>query len=628
MRFWLPVLVLAMSGTLAAPRGAGSASRAERAAALFASASRRLAIGTHEQRQFALIELQDAARLDPTRTDIGLALCRVYLEADFLTLARRLARRTTVRDSGNAAAWLLEGQVWRRYWLATIDATARDRAIVCLERSGRLAPNDPKAWALLAPLLVDANELEAAYAVAARAARAAPADAQAQVQLAAAAERLGDLATAERLFHAGIAGLPADLRERYDDVGPLLPPRPMEQYASLDPQERQGYVERFWAEADPDPVSVENEAQLEYWARVTQAVSLYGTSMPGQWDARAQYYVRYGPPAVEEINPITKPDDVRDGDWLAWTYPDFGLRVWMGSPSTFNGFMQPISSRAMLARAAPESLARHDELCALYQGWAVLHRLPPGIEPLETRLALAQFRSGDRPSLLAQAEAPGGPGDSLTVAWVVLDGMSTPVARDQRPMGASACRPVDARAGSYARVLSPGRYAVGVQVSDAFGRRGIIRRNLVATRAPDRLALSDLVVTCGAPAQSVTPGSGVRLEPETGLFPVAGEQVYAYLEIYHLAQSPRGDAQFEYNCSVRPVRRDARGWLSRLFAAREAPPRMQVSRIETTRGAMRRQFLSLPVSSLPGGTYELSVLVRDVANGDTASAVATFERQR
>jgi len=73
----------------------------------------------------------------------------------------------------NAAAWLLEGNVCRRYWLATIDDDARDHAIVCLARSARLAPTQSVAGCSWRPCLIDAGEFEPAYSVAVLAARAA-----------------------------------------------------------------------------------------------------------------------------------------------------------------------------------------------------------------------------------------------------------------------------------------------------------------------------------------------------------------------------------------------------------------------------------------------------------------------
>ena len=103
--------------------------------------------------------------------------------------------------------------------------------------------------------------------------------------------------------------------------------------------------------------------------------------------------------------------------------------------------------------------------------------------------------------------------------------------------------------------------------------------------------------------------------------------MHAYFEIYNLTQSSSGDARFVYDCTVRPVFRDRRSWLSQLLARHEEPPPIQVSRVETTVGPLRRQFLSMQVGALPAGTYEISVFVRDISTGATAKAVASFERR-
>lgn len=604
-----------------------AAARSGRTQALFDSARRRIAAGSHEQRQFARAELEAAALLDPSRTDVALLLGQLYLEADLLTNARRVAERLTGSDSAGAGAWTLAGRVCRREWLLFQDEISRDRALLCLARAARLDSANAAIWLEMVPLLVDAGESEGAFRAAAFAARLSPGDAAAQVMLAALAQDTGDLETADRLFRASVPRLPAPVRHRYEDIGPLLPPWIVEGFEELEPDARARFTERFWAQADPDPVTAANEARLEYWARVTQACALYGTSRPGEWDVRAQYYVRFGRPDAVELNPISKPERLHNGDWTTWSYLRLGMRLWMGSGSRYFGYGERVSGWPTWAQAFPDSLERHGEVDAVHRGWAVFHRLPPGVEALDTRLALARFHGGERTNLLAQAEAPGGPDDRFTVGWAVLDSAFAPVLREESPMSPSACRADAARSASFAPSLSPGRWRVAMQVSDGQGRRGVAHRDLIVAPPTGALELSDLVVTCSPPSQSVVPGSGVRLEPETGLFPAGGDQLNAYFEIYHLALSPRGEANFVYDCTVRPVPTDRRGWLSRALTPREAPPPIAMSRGESTAGAMRRQFLSVPVRGLPPGRYEVEVIVRDLATDAVAKAVARFERR-
>jgi len=625
MKLCLYVLVFLAGASLPCAAIAGS-SRADRAAQLHASALARLARGGHEERARALAELEEAVLLDPARADVALALGRLDLEFDQRTRARAVANHMIARDSSNAAAWLLAGEVWRREWLTTVDDDDRDHAIVCLARSGRLAPAEPAAWLELGPLLMDAGEAEAAYGVARRAVRAAPHDPHALALLATAAQGVGELAVAEPLFLTAIAKLPAPERERYDDLSPLLAGAALAAYNGLAEPARSRFVDRFWADTDPDPVTGENEARAEYWARVTQALLLFGTSRPGEWDMRAQYYVRFGKPAFAELNPIRKPEWLHRGDWLAWTYPDLGLRVWMGTPSASLGFSEGISTLATFAHASPDSLARRREFVPIAGGWAVLHRLPPGLTLLDTRIALARFQAGQGTNVFAEAECPGGFADRLDAEWVVLDTANAEVARGRAPMSPSSCQPEAGRSAGFTTPLPAGRYSVAVEVSDTLGHRGTLRRPLTMPPPATGLAISDVVVVCGAPEQSAVASPSVRLEPRTGLFPADGDRVNAYFEIYNLATAPGGEARYEYDCEVRARQQDRRGWLSRMISPLAEPAPVEVRRSDTTVGSLRRQFVGVPVGSLPPGSYQISVVVRDLTTNATATGVASFER--
>ena len=257
---------------------------------------------------------------------------------------------------------------------------------------------------------------------------------------------------------------------------------------------------------------------------------------------------------------------------------------------------------------------------------AALAGVPAGVQSLDVRIATANFESEAGPQLLAQAEAAGGPESRIAVEWAVLDSEYDPVLREAASMAASACSPDEARAASFASNLLPGRYRVGMHATDEFGRRGVAMRDVVVQARSRELALSDLVVTCSPPEISVVPGGGVRLEPETGLVPASADYLNAYFEIYRLTPGPNGEAEFEYHCIVRPVERDTRGWISRMIAPRMMPSPIEMSRRETTRGSLRRQFLSVPVGTLPAGRYELEIRVRDVSAGTESVAVTQFER--
>ncbi|MDA8033056.1 MAG: hypothetical protein M0T71_02630, partial [Actinomycetota bacterium] len=65
------------------------------------------------------------------------------------------------------------------------------------------------------------------------------------------------------------------------------------------------------------------------------------------------------------------------------------------------------------------------------------------------------------------------------------------------------------------------------------------------------------------------------------------------------ARRPGGDglSRFEYGYTVRSTAPDTRHWMTKLFSQAPPPP-VSVSRVEENLGALRRQFITVPVASL------------------------------
>ena len=78
----------------------------------------------------------------------------------------------------------------------------------------------------------------------------------------------------------------------------------------------------------------------------------------------------------------------------------------------------------------------------------------------------------------------------------------------------------------------------------------------------------------------------------------------AYFEIYDLAPDERGRSRFEYVYTVRSVQRDDRIWIARVFKPTRTVPPIRASRQEEHVGTLRRQYISVPLGSLPPGPYE------------------------
>ena len=214
--------------------------------------------------------------------------------------------------------------------------------------------------------------------------------------------------------------------------------------------------------------------------------------------------------------------------------------------------------------------------------------------------------------MLVSVETPGSPGDSLGAEWVALDAHETVVARGARGLSVSGCDPATFRTADFAAELPAGDYRVAVAVSDGQGRRGVFRAATNLPVASTDLAVSDLVIVCG-PTEASTVTPDVRLSPKFD----------AYFEVYGLRLDASGLARFEYEYTVRPTGKTG-GWWHRVFGGGGA--KIDVSFRGENAGPLRRQFISVPVQSLPDGTYKLEVRVRDLNAAGSVSGTTYFER--
>ena len=88
-------------------------------------------------------------------------------------------------------------------------------------------------------------------------------------------------------------------------------------------QERQHFVEQFWARRDPTPGTAENEFKEEHYRRLAFANQHFASSQPGWKTDRGRIYIRYGPPDEIDSHPsgngYRRPES--EGGGVASTYP-------------------------------------------------------------------------------------------------------------------------------------------------------------------------------------------------------------------------------------------------------------------------------------------------------------------
>jgi hypothetical protein len=170
--------------------------------------------------------------------------------------------------------------------------------------------------------------------------------------------------------------------------------------------------------------------------------------------------------------------------------------------------------------------------------------------------------------------------------------------------------------------LPAGRYRLAFAVSDATGGRGVARATL-ALPAPARgLSMSDVVPVCGPYDASASQGP-VRLAANVASRFEGASRLHAYFEVYGLATDASGLSHFDLAYEVHGLRGDPVPWYRRLVGS---PPhaRIAVRTEESSPGALRRQFVQMPVEVLQPGEYRLDVHVHDQVGGGTVTRSLEF----
>jgi GWxTD domain-containing protein len=588
-------------------------------------------------RRQAKLELEQAVLLAPDRADIQLTLARLNYRMGFLKQARQRFQRVETLEPRNADARIGLGLVWRRDYLKYLDRGSLARAIEHFAAAARLDSARCDPWLHLVPLYLEQANVRASLTVAERAHRADASRADALLGLAHAAFRNGQVERADSAFRRALPSLPREVRERFDDIAPVSSEADTATLRRLPESEQGEFVRRFWREHDPDLATTENEAQLEYWSRVTQAYFLFYDGRRREWDQRGEVYVRYGPPQKAIYNPVGTRLNFSFGggpdfpmNVLVWSYPQLGMNVSMQDRLLTEHYLRPISLvRDTDPAPDPDSLATHQDALATRGGRGVFPMLPPGARALPIEGVIARFEGESGPRLMVLMEAPGSPGDTLWGSLVVLDSTLHDVARLERGLSPSLCDPAKLRVADFLTELPPGSYLTGLSVRDASGRRGLVRESVRLDPPRSSLALSDVVVSCGGP--QVQPGDegqppSIRLMANPAGRVSGVDPLTVYFEMYHLTLAADGLARFEFEYTVRSGERDRRIWIQRVLAPRRALPNVSATRREEQAGTMRRQFVNVPVHDLPPGRYVLEIQVRDLVAGTEAMRVASFQK--
>jgi len=137
--------------------------------------------------------------------------------------------------------------------------------------------------------------------------------------------------------------------------------------------------------------------------------------------------------------------------------------------------------------------------------------------------------------------------------------------------------------------------------------------------------MSDVNLQCGRPDLSAGV-STVRLSPDFSTRIEGREPLIAYFEIYHLRCDANGANRFEYEYSIRNLESDKPTSRHLRHLAAEASSRLEYHSTQEGVGPLRRQFIRVPVESLPTGRYQLTIRVRDARAGASVQRSVDFEK--
>jgi GWxTD domain-containing protein len=88
-------------------------------------------------------------------------------------------------------------------------------------------------------------------------------------------------------------------------------------------EERDNFIEAFWARRDPTPDTVENEFKEEHYRRIAYANEHFAAGIPGWKTDRGRIYIVYGPPDEIDSHPSggTYERPIEEGGGETSTYP-------------------------------------------------------------------------------------------------------------------------------------------------------------------------------------------------------------------------------------------------------------------------------------------------------------------
>src|SRR5215469_8343904 len=120
-----------------------------------------------------------------------------------------------------------------------------------------------------------------------------------------------------------------------EDVVYIISPEERSSFLHLSTnEEREQFIEAFWARRNPDPDSAENTFKEEHYRRIAYANEHYASGIPGWKTDRGRIYIMWGPPDEIDSHPsggsYDRPANEGGGNTSTYPFEDWRYRYLEG----------------------------------------------------------------------------------------------------------------------------------------------------------------------------------------------------------------------------------------------------------------------------------------------------------
>jgi len=454
-------------------------------------------------------------------------------------------------------------------------------------------------------------------------------------------QQLGKTDAAMEAYQQALQLMPPADRAFFYSLQTVLAPDSLKLYENAADAARAQMQQRFWKARDPLFLTAANERLLEHFGRIAYTNLRYSfpeKNIAGWKTDRGQTLIRFGQPQSRtrtraDIGTSATGYVTLKGSKEYWNYGDFQMIFddrFLNRQYAFAwGSVGAVDGKALFEekiRAVPER-----------------HEFPHGGRPLELPSVIAQFYDSSKFD-----------STRLEIYYAVADSTLATRAnlmlrrglfffdenwneirqwRENRRLAA-----VDsmARRDRWSVHLAPGTYHVSLEVLDpASGRSGVAREKFVVENyAAPRLAMSSIVLAradSSTPALTLHHENGVHLVPALMPHFFAGEAIYVYYEIYHLAFGANQRSHFRLDYTIAPEAEE-RAMVSRALTrlgkilGLNRPGALIGASFETSGERREEKFYhGLELLGQPAGHYRLIIRGTNRVSGQTVERMVSLQ---